>query len=109
MAEQTVKTIRVSEEVHEKVSQVANANFRGLGDQVAYWAAHSCAHPLESRTEIRMVVSEVVQATKKSVARVGEGQPFRGFFCADCKQHVIPDLPEDVNRVFNQPIVDVAK
>jgi len=102
------KNIRVSEEVHAKVSEIADKNFRGMGDQVAYWAAHTCAHPQASRVAIHVVVSVVEQATKKTVARVvGVGQPYRGFFCSTCGQYVFPELPEEVNQALSKPIVAV--
>ncbi len=96
------KNIRVSEEVHQKVAEIAGSNFRGMGDQVAYWAAHTCTHPQDSRVEINIVVSQVAQATKRNVARVGRGQPFRGFFCATCGQYVMPELPEEVTKAMTQ-------
>ncbi len=98
------KVIGVREEVHQKVAQIAKSNYRGIGDQVAYWADHTCAHPQEDRVEVNIVVSPVQQATKKNVARVGKGQPFRGFFCTQCGQYVFPDLPEDVNEIVNLPV-----
>lgn len=98
------KMIRVSEEVHEKVSKIADSNYRGMGDQVAYWADHTCTHPAEGRVEINIVVAEVTQATKKNVAKVGKGQPFRGFFCSTCRQYVMPDLPEEVGQALSKNI-----
>ena len=98
------KMIRVSEEVHEKVAKIAGSNYRGMGDQVAYWADHTCTHPQDSRVEINIVVAEVTQATKKQVAQVGKGQPFRGFFCSVCRQYVFADLPEEVSSAISKPI-----
>jgi len=102
------KMIRVSEEVHQKVAEIADKNYRGMGDQVAYWAAHTCTHPQESRVELNIVVSMVAQATKKNVAQVGKGQPFRGFFCSACNQYIFAELPVEVGTALNKPISTVS-
>lgn len=99
------KQIAVSEEVHAKVLQVASSNFRGMGDQVAYWAAHTCPHPLEARIELNYVASPVTQNnSKKNVARVGKGQPFRGYVCLVCGTQVLPGLPDEVAQAINKPL-----
>lgn len=98
------KQIAVSEEVHAKVVDIADKNYRGIGDQVAYWAAHNCDHPLDCRVKIQIVVSVVEPATKKNVARVGKGQPFRGFFCTQCGQRIFSELPEEVGKAISKPI-----
>lgn len=99
------KQIAVSEEVHAKVAEIADINFRGMGDQVAYWAAHTCPHPLESRVEQNYVASPVTQTnSKKNVARLGKGQPYRGFVCLVCGEQVLPGLPDEVTQAINKPL-----
>ena len=93
------KVIGVKEEVHQKVAKIAKANYRGLGDQVEYWADHSCVHPQECREGISVVVAFVDQPKKKAVARVGPDQPFRGFFCSQCGKYVFPLPDADVETV----------
>lgn len=99
------KMIRVSEEVHAKVADIAYSNYRGLGDQVAYWADHTCTHPVEARIELNYVASPVSQNNnKKHLARLGKGQPFRGFVCSVCGAQVLPGLPDEVAQAINKPI-----
>lgn len=95
------KMIRVSEEVHEKVSKIADANYRGMGDQVAYWADHTCVHPVEYREAKHVLVFPVAQASKHKTAHLGKDHKQRGFYCSMCHQLVIPDLPEEINQLVN--------
>ena len=69
------KVIRVDEKVHKQVKKIADANFRGIGDQVAYWVAMDCQHPLEMREE-------------KVAHVVGSDETLRFFYCPQCKQTV---------------------
>ena len=72
------KVIRVDEAVHGKVRKIAEANFRGLGDQVAFWAAMDCPHPAEMR--------------KDHVAHVeGTNDALRFFHCGKCGRNVFVD------------------
>jgi len=95
------KMIRVSETVHEKVSNIAGANYRGLGDQVAYWADHTCVHPAECREARHVLVFPVAQANKNKVAHLEKAQKQRGFYCSSCRQLVILDLPAEINDLVN--------
>lgn len=69
------KNIRVDEKVHQQVKKIADANFRGMGDQVAYWAAMDCAHPLAMREE--------------KIAHVaGTGEKLHLYYCRQCDRHI---------------------
>lgn len=74
------KNIRVDEDVHQQVMRIAKSNFRGMGDQVAYWAAMDCPHPLGMREEKRAHV-------------VGSDDELRFFFCNKCKRHIVENDP----------------
>lgn len=77
--------IRVNEEVHEKVTKIADANYRGIGDQVAYWADHDCVHPSEMR-EDRTVRVALVEDGK-----TGADETLRVFYCKQCKRLIVID------------------
>lgn len=68
------KNIRVDESVHQEVMRIAKANFRGMGDQVAYWVARDCPHPADMRDEREAHV-------------VGTNEKIRFFFCRQCERH----------------------
>lgn len=74
--------IRVNDEVHEKVSKIATANYRGIGDQVAYWADHDCPHPAEMRENMNVEVS--IPKSGKSTSHA-----LRVFYCNQCKHYVV--------------------
>jgi len=97
------KQIAVSEQVHAKVSKISRSNYRGMGDQVAYWADRTCDHPVKGRVALNAVVAVVEGASEEEVAHVGESRTSRGFFCSRCQEYVFPDLPDDVNELINQP------
>lgn len=91
-------------DVYNRIAERAEAEERTMGGQVAYMVKTTCAHPLENRAEGHMVVSLVTQATKNKVARVGKGQPFRGFYCSLCGQFISREIPEELSNVLNNPI-----
>lgn len=100
------KNIRVSDEVHAKVAEIAGTNYRGLGDQVSYWAETSCKHPQEKRIALNVVVAPVLEPVQEQVARVGKGQPFRGFFCSQCRQYVLnAEASEEIIAALKAPVV----
>jgi len=72
------KQIRVNEKVHKQVKKIADINFRGMGDQVAFWAATDCPHPTETREE-------------KVAHVVGSNETLRFFYCRQCKRHICMD------------------
>ena len=72
------KQIRVSEQVHDQVRQIAKANFRGMGDQVAFWAAKDCPHPITMRED-------------KVANVVGSDETLRFFYCRKCRRHICID------------------
>lgn len=78
------KAIRVDEKVHRQVRKIAEANFRGLGDQIAYWVAMDCPHPIEQRQE-------------KVAHVVGSQETVRFFYCSQCKRHVFHETPIPVS------------
>lgn len=78
MAEQ----IRVGEELHKKVEEIATANYRGMKDQIAYWADHDCPHPAEMRENMNVQVS----LPKKGKAT---DHALRVFYCNQCKHYVV--------------------
>jgi len=89
--------IMVPGEAFNKLADIAEMEERDMGGQVAYLVKNLCAHPLDSRIKIQVVVSVVEPATKKNTARVGKDQPFRGFFCSTCGKYIMPELTEAVN------------
>lgn len=78
MAEQ----IRVGEELHKQVEAIANANYRGIKDQIAYWADHDCPHPAEMRENMNVQVS-----TPKNGKLTNHN--LRVFYCNQCKRYVV--------------------
>jgi len=100
------KVIRVSEDVHAKVAEIADENYRGMGDQVRFWAETACAHPQDERIQLSIVVAPVLEPTEKKAAQVGKGQPFRGFYCAKCRQYVLnTEAGQDVVAALNAPVI----
>jgi hypothetical protein len=88
------KQIQVAEQVHAKIAQIARANYRGIGDQVALWADTTCAHPFDQHVEVSMVVAPITTLTEKvKNGRVDIGQSFHGFFCRKCNQYFINQTP----------------
>ncbi len=103
------KQIRVSEEVHAKVAEIAETNFRGMGDQVRFWAETACAHPQEARVLLNVVVAPVLEPVKGKAAQVGKGQPFRGFFCSQCRQYVLnAEASDEIKAALKAPVVGVT-
>jgi hypothetical protein len=90
------KVIRVSEDVHARVVKIAKANWRGLGDQVRYWAETACTHPQATRIQLSIVVARVLEPVEEKPAQVGKGQPFRGFYCIKCRQYVLSTDADDI-------------
>ena len=76
--------IRINEKLHKQVKKIADANFRGMADQVAYWAANDCPHPTEMREEM-----EIVVAVPDKDGKVGESQSLRIFYCKQCRKVVL--------------------
>jgi len=88
------KQIQVTEQTHAKIAQIARANYRGIGDQVALWADTTCAHPFDQRIEVSMVVAPITApAEKVKNAQVNIGQSFHVFFCCKCNQYFIIQTP----------------
>jgi hypothetical protein len=90
--------IRVSEKVHKKVSKIADANFRGMGDQVAFWAAKSCTHPEEMRQ-----AAEVQLAVVKH-GQVGEDHTLSAFYCQACGQLVLAEENPELSRDLDEAV-----
>ena len=84
------KNIRVDESVHRQVKRIADANFRGMGDQVAYWAAMDCPHPIELRDE-------------KFAHVVGTNEKISFFYCPKCKRHIIENDPVAATQDKSSP------
>lgn len=103
-------TIRVDDQVRAKVAKIAETNFRGIGDQVAFWAETSCEHPQENRIPLNVVVSPIMEPTKdRKLAQVGKGQSVRGFFCAQCRQTVLANASEEITAALNIPLIGGIK
>lgn len=104
----TYKQIQVTERTHAKIAQIARANYRGIGDQVALWADTSCAHPFDQRVEVSMVVVPIIAPTEKvKNAQVDIDQPFRGFLCRKCNQYFITQTPNaEIQEVLSMSLVD---
>ncbi len=83
--------IRVQGDVYNKIVDLAESEVRTMGGQVEYLVKTCCSHPLANRQPRKFLVLPVAQATKHTVARVGEGQLSRGFFCTLCNTGVVPD------------------
>ncbi len=83
--------IRVKGDVYNEIVDVAESEVRTIGGQVEYMVKTYCTHPVALRQPRNVLVLPVAQATSHTVARVGKGQPCRGFFCAKCKAVVVPD------------------
>jgi len=96
MAEQ----IRVGEKLHKKVEKIAKVNFRGIKDQIEYWASNDCPHPIEMREE------KDVQVT---VFSDGDSidQTLRVFYCKQCRHHMVVDggpteLGEKLDKIVSK-------
>lgn len=74
------KFIRVPEKTHKQVVKIAKANYRGIGDQVSYWAEQECPHPTEMREERTVRVALVEDGN------VGTDQTLRLFYCKLCRR-----------------------
>ena len=88
--------IRVDEKVHKQVTKIAKANFRGIGDQVAFWAANDCPHPIEMREE---------KNVKITVFQDGDSvdQSLRIFYCKQCRHHVVIDsMPTELSKKLDE-------
>jgi len=75
----------VKPDVFEQVAEIADANFRGIGDQVAYWAANDCPHP-EDQREFSSVQVALVED-----GQVGPDQSLRVFRCQQCGRVLVLD------------------
>lgn len=95
MAEQ----IRVGEELHKKVEEIATANYRGMKDQIAYWADHDCPHPAEMRENMNVQVS----LPKKGKAT---DHALRVFLCKQCRRHIVisdhEELTEKLSKIVSK-------
>jgi hypothetical protein len=88
------KQIQVTEQTHAKIAQIARANYRGIGDQVALWADTTCVHPSAQRVEVSMVIAPISALTEKiKNEQVDIGQSSHGFFCRKCNQYFIIQTP----------------
>lgn len=88
------KNIPVKDEVHERVRLIAEANFRGIGDQVAFWAAADCPHPVEMREEKK------VQVALMEDGKLSEDSSVRVFYCNQCQHHVVISDEDGVGKKF---------
>lgn len=81
----TDKQIRVTQEVHTKVARIAKANYRGMIDQVAYWADTTCEHPVQARETVSITVTPLRQSKTLNANR---NLTFQGFYCTKCQQYI---------------------
>lgn len=79
---QKYKNIPVKPETYAKVKLVANANDRGLGDQVAHWAGRElpaeCEH---AKQAVSIQVFDDAQDTLQPAVSFKQG-----WFCPTCKR-----------------------
>jgi len=78
MAEQ----IRVGEELHQKVEKIATANYRGMKDQIEYWADHDCPHPADMRENMNVQVPLPSKGKHTDHA-------LRIFYCNQCGHYIV--------------------
>lgn len=90
MAEQ----IRVGEKLHKKVEKIAKANYRGIKDQIEYWASNDCPHPIEMREPIGHI---------KFTSPEGKVQVLRVFKCQQCKSNIAIEV-EDIELSEREPV-----
>ena len=104
--------IMVPGSAFNRIADIAEQEERDMGGQVAYIVKSLCAHPLESREEVNIVVAPVHQPDKKNkTARVGKNQPYRGFFCSKCGKYVFTTPSEadaQVASAMNAPLMGVT-
>lgn len=111
------KMIGVSKELHAKVAKIAQRNYRGISDQIEYWVAKTCNHPVEMREQVYVVIAPVRQPDGKTrkTASVGANQTRRGYFCNRCGEYVFDnaayagDEEEDLSAALNAVLVGTAK
>ena len=103
--------IMVPGSAFNRIADIAEQEERDMGGQVAYIIKSLCAHSLESREEVNIVVSLVHQPSKNKAARVGKNQPYRGYFCNQCGKYVFT-TPTQANATvadaMNAPMLGVA-
>jgi len=91
-----IKNIRVHEKVHKQVVKIAKANFRGIGDQVAFWAANDCPHPVGMREEKAVTMAFVEDG------QVGADHTLRVFYCKQCQKHVLSEPQPELAAKLDQ-------
>ena len=84
-----IKNIRVDEKVHKQIVKKANANDRGIGDQVAYWAKNECSHP---ESEREYVTAELPMPEQDALVEDQGRRLLVGFYCLQCKRYVFKKL-----------------
>ena len=93
------KQIRVDEKVHKQIVKIARSNFRGIGDQIAFWASKDCPHPIEAREEKDVTVS--IMEDGKST-----DQTLRVFLCKQCRRHIVISDHEELTEKLSKIIAE---
>ena len=103
--------IMVPGSAFNRIADIAEQEERDMGGQVAYLVKNLCAHPLECREEVNIVVAPVHQPGKNKTARVGKNQPYRGFYCSKCEKYIFTTSTEAdaaVAEAMNATLIGVA-
>lgn len=88
--------IRVTEKVHKKVAKIADGNFRGMGDQVAFWAAKECEHPAEMR------VDTIVSVAPFENGKAENDTALPAFLCKQCGRIVVKGSDAELSKKLDQ-------
>lgn len=94
----TDKFIRVPEKTHKKIEKIAEANYRGIGAQVSYWADRECPHPVEKREEFRVTLTIPVSENGETP----QDNTLRVFRCGQCRQVVVLEGADEVAHKLDQ-------
>ena len=84
------KMIPVHTPIHKRVKEIAAANHRSLGGQVAHWVNEECDHPAHARQVLD--ITYVIPSENMQVSRTA-----RGYFCNSCKRFILTDIPVSAN------------
>lgn len=95
------KPIQVAPEVHAEVKKIAQANYRGLGDQIRAWAFSECDHDEKFREPVF-----VVFVTPDDMSQEKQAQ---GFRCGICGRIVSEELEKIALRPYPKLTLDELK
>lgn len=97
--------IRVRGDVYDRIAQAAADHQRKIGAQVAVIVDSVCTHPFEDRVELNIELAPVEEPTDTEAAKVGKGQPYRGFYCSRCGAYALNEpLPTEVRESLSKQL-----